>query len=116
MRAPSTGVPLPGGRPDPSGRILMSQAAISAGVTGFPRFGACAKAILALTAKVSMTANPRRLRVYMLHLPAGLNRPTGDGVVMLAGKGGQRRNSRGLAARCHQLGSGRLRVSGLIPR
>ena len=36
MRAPCADVPLPGGRPPPSGETLMSQAAISAGLTGFP--------------------------------------------------------------------------------
>src|SRR5882762_2949396 len=46
MREPSAGVPLPGGRPEPSGMMLISQAAISAGEIGFPRFGPCAKAAL----------------------------------------------------------------------
>src|SRR6266853_5297399 len=142
MRAPSAGVPWPGGRPEPSGSTLMSQAAISAGLIGFPRFGAWAKATPALRASVSVTANLcskraqrnaaaafsgkseeaaascalRRLRVNMLHLPAALDRPTGDGVVVLAGEAGQRRNFGGFAARRHQLGSGRLLVAGLVPR
>src|SRR5260370_41548651 len=109
------GVPLPGGRPDPSGSTLMSQAEMSAGPMGFQRSGVWAKATLALRASVSVTANPRRLRVYMLHLPAGLDRPTGDGVAVLVGEAGHRRNSRGFAARRHQLGSGRLLVAGLVP-
>src|SRR5438445_3994088 len=116
MRAPSAGVPLPGGRPEPSGSTLMSQAAMSAGLIGFPRLGVWAKATLALRASVSVTANPRRLRIYMLHLPAALDRPTGDRVVVLTGEAGHRRNSRGFAARRHQLGSGRLLVAGLVPR
>src|SRR6266550_3681766 len=36
MLAPTVGVPLPGGRPVPSGRMLMSQAAISASEMGVP--------------------------------------------------------------------------------
>src|SRR6516164_4227345 len=114
MRAPSAGVPLPGGRPVPSGRMLISQAAISAGLIGFPRFGDCAKPTTALKPSASITTG--RLRVYMLHLPAALDRPTGDRVVVLAGEGGNRRNSRGFAACRHQLGSGGLRVAGLVPR
>src|SRR5689334_17687335 len=116
MRAPSAGVPLPGGRPEPSGSTLMSQAAISAGLIGFPRFGDWAKATLALRASVSVTANPRRLRVYMLHLPAALDRPTCDSVAVLVGEAGHRWNSRCFAARGHELRPGRLLVAGLIPR
>src|SRR5713226_8830571 len=56
------------------------------------------------------------LRVYMLHLPAALDRPTGDSVVVLAGEAGYRRDFGGFAARGHQLGPGRLRVAGLVPR
>ncbi len=52
----------------------------------------------------------------MLHLPAALDRPAGDGVVVLAGEAVQRRNFRSLAARRHQLGSGRLLVAALVPR
>src|SRR5579872_3878545 len=120
MRAPSAGVPVPAGRPEPSGRMVISQAAISAGVIGFPRLGACgfgawAKATLAPKANVSMRANPRRLRVYMLDLPAALDRPTDDGVVVLADESSHRRNSRGFAARRHQLGARRLYIAGFIP-
>src|SRR6266849_5132915 len=104
MRAPSAGVPVPGGRPDPSGRMLMSQPAMSAGLIGFPRFGDWAKTTLAPRAS-ALTMN---LRVHMLHLSAALDRPTGDGVVVLTGEAGHRRNFRGFAARGDQLGSGRL--------
>src|ERR1700730_13493462 len=92
----------------------MSQPAISEGLIGFPRFGAWAK--VAPAPKASMTANPRRLRVNMLHLPAALDRPTGDGVVVLAGEARHRRYFRSFAARGHKLGSGRLGVAGLVPR
>src|SRR5690242_2107980 len=116
MRAPSAGVPLPGGRPVPSGSTLMSQAAMSAGLIGFPRFGDWAEATAAVRASVSATANPKRLRVYMLHLPAALDRPAGDRVAMLAGEAGHCRNSRSFTARCHQLGPRGLLVAGLVPR
>src|SRR5687767_4093208 len=66
IRAPSAGVPLPGGRPVPSGKTLMFHAAISAGLIGFPRFGAWAKPAFELRAIASTTTDPRSLRVYML--------------------------------------------------
>src|SRR6266516_3288987 len=115
MRAPSAGVPLPGGSPAPSGRMLMSQAAISARLIGFPRFSAWAKAALETRASASRTANSRSLRVYMLHLPAALDRPSRDGVVMLAWEAGHGRNPRGLAAHSHDLGSGRLHGASIVP-
>src|SRR5437773_2091618 len=37
--APWAGVPLPGGRPVPSGMMVMSQGAMSAGLIGLPRRG-----------------------------------------------------------------------------
>src|ERR1700730_9778113 len=95
--------------------MLMSQAAISEGLIGFPRFEAGAKPAITFRS-VSTTANPKRLRVDMLHLPAALDRPTSDGVVVLAGEARHRRNSGGFAARRHQLGSGRLSVAGRVPR
>src|SRR3989442_7673390 len=116
MRAPSAGVPLPGGRPVPSGRMLMFQAAISAGVSDFPRFGVCAKASLVLRTSVSTTMYPPSLRVYMLHLPAAPDRPTRDGIVVLARKCGDGWSPSGLAAHSHELGSRRLHVAGLVPR
>src|SRR5437016_12255920 len=116
MRAPSAGVPLPAGRPVPSGRTLISQAAISAALMGLPSFGDCENAALEPRASASTTANPRSLRVHMLHLPAALDRPAGDGVVVLACEGGYGRNSGSLATRGHNLGSGGLSVPCLVPR
>ena len=37
--APCAGVPLPGGRLVPSGRMVMSQALMSASLIGLPSFG-----------------------------------------------------------------------------
>src|SRR5947208_1211124 len=91
----------------------MSQPASSAGLIGFPRSGAWAKATFAPRTSAITTVS---LRVHMLHLPATLDRPTGDGVVVLAGEAVQRRNFRSFAARGHQLGSGRLLVAALVPR
>src|SRR5262245_43786377 len=115
MRAPSAGVPLPGGRPVPSGRTLMSQAAISAGVSGFPRLGACATAVLEPRTSVSKTAYLRSLRVYMLHLPRALDGPSCDRVVVLAREAGHRRCSCGLAAYRHKFGARGLYIARLVP-
>src|SRR5215468_4243437 len=86
IRAPSAAVPLPGGRPVPSGRMLMFQAAISAGVRGFPRFGDCAKAAFELRTSVSTKMYPPSLCVDILHLSTALDRPARDGVVVLVRK------------------------------
>src|SRR5262249_46459417 len=114
IRAPSAGVPLPDGRPVPSGRTLISQAAMSAGLIGFPRFGDWLNAALEPRKSVS-TKNAAALRVYMFHLPGALNGPTGDGIVVLARKCRHRGNLCGLTTRSHELSSGWLSVSGIIP-
>src|SRR5438552_19067772 len=98
MRAPSAAVPLPGGRPVPSGRTLISHPATSASLIGFPSFGPWAKAALNENTTTTTTKHPQRLRVDMLHLPAALNRPARDGIVMLAWVGGYRGNFRRLTA------------------
>src|SRR5437016_5529165 len=117
MRAPAAGVPLPGGSPAPSGIMLMSQAAISAGVSGFPRLGDCANAGLEPRTSAIARRYPRRsLRVRMFHLPAPINRPTRDGVVVLVWESGDWRNSRGLAANTDKLGTSRLHVARFVPR
>src|SRR5712692_2032653 len=84
MREPCAGVPLPGGRPEPSGRMLISQAAISAGEIGCPRLGAWAKGPLEPRASAMSTAAPHSLRVHMFHLPVALDAPTRGAVVVLA--------------------------------
>src|SRR5712692_10162492 len=114
MGAPWAGVPPPGGKPVPSGRMLMSQAAISAGLISFPRFGAWAKA--ALEPRASTTAKTRSLRIDMFHLPIALDCRGRDGVVVLAREARYGRDLRGLAAHGHDLSPGRLHVAGLVPR
>src|SRR5256886_7337752 len=114
MGAPWAEVPLPAGKPVPSGKMLMSQAASSAGSIGLPRFGPWAKA--ALEPRASRAAKIRGLRVNMFHLPIALDRPSRDAVVVLAREARYGGNLRGLAARGHDLGAGRLHVAGLVPR
>src|SRR2546425_11080769 len=116
MRAPWAEVPLPGGKPVPSGEMLMSQAAISAGSIGFPRFGPSAKAALEPRASARTTAELRSLGVNMGALPLAVDRPARDAVVVLAREGRDGRDRFGLAALGHDLGAGRLRVAGLVPR
>src|SRR4249919_1621997 len=79
--APWSGVPPPGGRPVPSGWILMSQAAISAGASGIPRFGPAEKA--ALEPRPIARAMAGSLCVDMFHLPFAVDRPAGEAVVVL---------------------------------
>src|SRR2546427_1334444 len=114
MRAPCAGVPPPTGRPVPSGWILMSQAAISAGSSGVPRFGPAEKA--ALEARPNARTMPGSLCVDMFHLPFAVDRPAGEAVVVLVRESQHVRDLLGLAALGHELGAGRLRVAGLVPR
>src|SRR5580700_863686 len=109
--APWAGVPLPGGRPVPSGITKMSQAARSEGLTGLPRLGPSANAAPATSASATETPQSEILRIDMLDLPFGVDRPTGDGVEVLAREAQHRRGLGGLAARGDELGAGRLHVA-----
>src|SRR5439155_8814560 len=115
MRAPWAGVPLPGGRPVPSGKILMSQAAISAGSIGLPRFGTWARATPVMIANTSMAAKLEDLRVNMFDLPLRVDGPSRDAVVVLPWKGGYGRDTFALAARGDDLRAGWLHVAGFVP-
>src|SRR6267142_1024370 len=111
--APCAGVPPPIGRPVPSGWMLMSHAAISAGSSGVPRFGPAAKA--APDPRASARAMAGSLCVDMFHLPFAVNRPAGEAVVVLVREGQHVRDLLGLAALGHELGAGRLHVAALVP-
>src|SRR6267378_6575248 len=113
MRAPWAGVPPPGGSPVPSGMMLMSQAAISAGSMGVPRFGPAAKA--ALDPRPSARAMAGSLCVDMFHLPFAVDRPAREAVVVLVREPEHVRDLLGLAALGHELSAGRLHVAGLVP-
>src|SRR5262249_26109726 len=77
--APAAGVPLPGGRPTPSGPMLMSQPATCAGVASRPRFGPSSAAEVAPAPaqppRTSASITPARSRVDMLHLAVGRHAP-----------------------------------------
>src|SRR5438552_17087719 len=112
MGAPCAGVPLPGGRPVPSGRMLMSQAAISAASIGLPRLGPAARQ-LKLTAKIDRAAVS--LCVDMAYRPGAADRPAGHAVVVLAREGGDRRHFRTLPPHRDDLPACRLHVPRLVP-
>src|SRR5918912_2890445 len=76
--APCAMVPLPGGKPLPSGYAWMSHAAISACVTGLPRFGPAA------SAGPHTRSSAQNLSVHMAHLALAVDRPACDAVEMLA--------------------------------
>src|SRR2546430_4662409 len=116
MGAPWAGVPLPGGKPVPSGKMLMSQAVISAGSIGLPRFGAWAKAALEPRESARTKAVIGILRINMFDLPLVVDRPARGAVIVLARKGRYGRDLCRLAAQSHDLGARRLHVAGLVPR
>src|SRR5215471_13027535 len=105
--APSAGVPWPGGRPAPFGRIAMSHCWRSASESGRPRLGDSASAAPAPARARRRTAIG--LRVDMLDLPFAVDAPARDAVVVLVGKGERRRDRLlGLAAGRHELGAKRV--------
>src|SRR5262245_43779536 len=111
--APSCGVPFPGGRLEPSGRIAMSHCLTSASEILRPRFGDSASATPVPSTRRRAAID---LRVDMLDLPFVVDAPGGDAVVVLVGEG-ERRGDRvlGLAALRDELGAQRLRGAGLVP-
>src|SRR5215469_10219192 len=95
--------------------MLMSQAATSAVPIDLPRLGPSAEAAPATSKSANQTPAITQLRVGMLDLPDGVDRPAGDGVAVLV----QNRRHRGdhlqFAALGDELGSGRLRIASLVP-
>src|SRR3954470_1364204 len=110
--APSAGVPRPGGRLVPSGRMVMSQALMSASLIGLPSFGVSA-ACAAPSVNASRAA-ATILRVNMLDLPLGADAPAGDAVVVLVREAGDVRHGLGFAAHRDELRARRLEVAGLV--
>src|SRR5262249_42989030 len=94
----------------------MSQAAMSAGASGFPRLGVCAHANF----EVRTRTNTRRwrvsLRVYMPTLAVTIDRPARDRVEMFVREGGYCWTFGHFTAYCNNLGSGWLHITRLIPR
>src|SRR5258707_15739363 len=118
MAAPWAGVPLPGGRPLPSGPMLKSHSASSASLTGLPSPGRSAAAEVAAPPSGSMRAmtTVKRLSVDMLDLPFFVGSPARDDVHVPHREGGHRNVALGLAALSEHLGAGRLHVARLVPR
>src|SRR6266511_5753167 len=80
MASPCAAVPRPGGRPTPSGPMLMSQGARSAGAIGCPNCGACA---IAGAASNSTAQKVSRSSVDIGCLPLLVDAPAGDRVVVI---------------------------------
>src|SRR5438046_146547 len=115
MTAPCTAVPLPGGRPVPSGMAAISQAAISASVMGLPSFGVSAAIATEPNGRTSAAAS-KVLRVNMFDLPGAADAPAREAVVVLIGEPERvRHRFLGLAPRGHKVLPQRLRVAGLVP-
>src|SRR4026208_713623 len=115
MTAPCAAVPLPGGKPVPSGMAAISQAAISASGIALPRFGGSAAAATGPNVRTSKAAS-NVLRVNMLDLPGAADAPAREAVVVLIGEP-QRVCDRflGLAPRRPEVLPQWLRVAGPTP-
>src|ERR1700758_3560383 len=117
IAAPCAAVPLPGGRPLPSGPMLMSHSARSASLTLWPRPGpSAAMAGAASSPSANEMAIAKRLRIDMLRLPGGVDRPARDHVHVPHREGSDGEVELGCAALGQQLGAGRLHVAGFVPR
>src|SRR3954452_25422228 len=90
--APSAGTPLPGGKPEPSGCMLMSHPARSAASMGLPRLGPSASTGPALRTNATKTAEVSRLRVNMFDHPRVVDGPACDRVAVLVRNGNNRRD------------------------
>src|SRR4051794_21554475 len=108
MAAPWLGVPLPGGKPLPSGPMLMSQSARSASDMGLPRPAVSAAPTAPAQRPSASGARRAILRKDMLGLPLAVDRPAGDDVHVP--HGGQ-----GLTAFRDDLGTSGLDVAGFVP-
>src|SRR5205807_2084629 len=100
--------------------MLMSHAAISASVSGFPRPGPSADAALAARQSASPRTPTPRLReillgVNMLELPGAVDAPAGNGIKVVVQHRPDRRNCLQFAALRDEFGSGRLHVAGIVP-
>src|SRR5260370_767387 len=93
--SPCCGLPLPGGRPAPSGPMLMSHTAISSGVAGRPRSGVSAN--VAVDRKSMAEAALKCLGIDMPDLPVLADRPAGyavEGIERLGAAFGDQRSAR----------------------
>src|ERR1019366_4170335 len=112
---PWAGVPLPGGRPLPSGPMLMSQSARSASLTGLPSPGRSAAIAAPPTPSTSPMTTASCLPVDMLGLPVAVDGPARDDVHVPHREGGHRNVDLGGAALGEHLLAGRLDIAGLVP-
>src|ERR1700721_1090450 len=110
--APCAGVPLPDGRPLPSGGTLISHFVRSASLMGFPSPGPSAANAMPATSANGI-ARAKRLAIDILCLPLVVDRPTGDDVHVPHRERGDGDVDLGLAALGEHLGAGRRRVAGL---
>src|SRR5215468_3485285 len=106
--SPCLTVPLPGGRPAPSGPMLMSQEARSSAEIGLPRLGlCCANAGDASANRTAGAATPKNLHIDIFHLAIAGHGPGLDHVVVI---------DAAVAAQRDELGAAWLDVSGLVGR
>src|SRR5260370_85942 len=117
MAAPCAAVPLPGGRPLPSGPMLMSHRARSASVTGLPSPGRSAATAVAAPPSASARGmtTARRSTVDMLDLPFVIGSPARDDVHVPHRESGHRNVDFGLAALREHLAAARFHLAGLPP-
>src|SRR5258708_37132072 len=116
MGAPCAAVPSPGGSHLPSRPISISQAAMSAGLTGLPRLGLGRLAAKAgAIAKAQSRSGMRALSIGMFHHAMLIDRPACDRVEVMIAERPNGRHGIQLAARRHELSPCRLISTLIIP-
>src|SRR5271154_4146733 len=115
MEAPCSDVPLPAGKPAPSGSTSMSHAAKSAAVIGLPRLTPCASAPPVPKVIDHRPASSRILCIRMSDLSLLVDGPARDGVEVMIFERQERRHRRQLTARRNKFRARRLRVAVLVP-
>src|SRR3954454_24108755 len=121
MAAPWAAVPLPGGRPLPSGPMLMSQRARSDSLIFWPRPGGSAASAVPAVNAIASGMRTRLLRteitlhIDMFRLPVALDGPAHDVVHVPHREGDDRRVDLRRAALGPHLLARRLDIAGLIP-
>src|SRR5262245_7049092 len=94
--------------------MVMSQGAMSAGLTGLPRLGPSAAIAVADSMAVASATGRAKLCVDMVHIPLPGHGPARNRVEMLAREIQHGRRFRGLSAQRHELRSCRLHRAALV--
>src|SRR5207302_1474743 len=109
-------VPLPEGRPVPSGITVRSHGAKSAAEIGVPRLGLSAPAAgVNSSAAITVVVTIDCLGINMAHLAHAVDAPARDGIEVMTGEIGPLARRFGFTAQSDEFSARRLHVARFIP-